>query len=62
MKASALMSDGFAFHLYDSDLLSDDTITTGLLYKVVESDFVAGSFTLSPSGGMQSAKFVLTSQ
>jgi len=60
MKASALMSDGFAFQLYDSDLLSDDTITNGLLYKVIESDFVAGSITLSPSGGMQSAKFVLT--
>lgn len=60
MKASALMSDGFAFQLYDSDLLSDDTITNGLLYKVTESDFVAGSITLGPSGGMQSAKFVLT--
>ncbi len=52
--AGRLLSEPWAFRLWDSDISVNDTITGVLLYQFREEDFTAGRVTLQPSGGMTS--------
>ncbi|MFZ5469482.1 MAG: hypothetical protein ACOZIN_08600 [Myxococcota bacterium] len=61
-KASDLLTTGFQFQAFDIDAFSDDTVSSVLSYKPTEADFVSGSFTLQPSGGLQSLTVQLQKQ
>lgn len=53
MKASELLkTPWFGYQLWDVDAVYDDPITDWTQYHVTEDDFVAGKFTVGPTGGM----------
>jgi len=60
--ASQLLADPWVFQLFDIDLVSNDTITGPLGYRFLETDLLAGSVTLGPSGGMTSLTVRVTKQ
>ena len=61
-KAKDLLRAGWSFQVFDIDAVSDDTITAPLRVTLSEQDFVAGSFTLQPTGGLQSMSVSLRKQ
>lgn len=52
--AGRLLTEPWAFRVWDSDVSVNDTITGVLLYQFKEADLSAGRVTLQPSGGMMS--------
>lgn len=61
-KAKDLLRAGWSFRVYDIDAVVDDTITSSLVVTITEANFSAGSFTLLPSGGLQSMSVALRRQ
>lgn len=61
-KASDLLSAGFQFQVFDIDVAADDTITQNLSYVVKEADFVNGTVSFQPNGGMQTLSMQLSKQ
>lgn len=51
-KAKDLLRAGWTFQVFDIDAVSDDSITGSLRTTLSEADFVAGGFTLQPTGGL----------
>jgi hypothetical protein len=58
--AAFLTETGVGFQLFDSDVVSNDTITQLVLVKPNDAHFAAGGFTLASFGGAQSVTFSLT--
>ena len=60
--ASALLAGPWTFQPFDEDLASDDPISQPFTYRFEESDFVAGTVTLSAGGGLTSITVQLQRQ
>lgn len=56
MKASDLLSSGFAFQVWDQDVLSDDPVCPRTTLSVNQSDFVGGE--LHPTAGALQAMII----
>lgn len=61
-KAKDLLRAGWTFQVFDIDVLADDTITSPLLLRLTEQDFVTGSLSVGPNGGLQSMSVSLRKQ
>ena len=61
-KAKDLLRAGWTFQVYDIDAISDDSITGSLRVTLTELDFSSGSFSLQPSGGLQSMTVTMRPQ
>ena len=61
-KASQLLSNPWTFQLWDSDVSSDDTITSALVFQFTEQILTAGTVTFQASGGMTSMTVQLRKQ
>jgi hypothetical protein len=61
-KASALLANQWVFQLWDSDLSSDDTITSALGFQFTEQFLTAGTASFQASGGMTSLTVQLRKQ
>ena len=53
-QASALLAEPWVFQVWDSDVSSNDTITSPLGYQFTEEALTAGTVILQASGGMKS--------
>jgi hypothetical protein len=60
LPAMQLITAGFAFDAYDSDVLSNDTITGRTVVKPTQADLQAGTMTLTSVGGLNSIRFRFT--
>ena len=61
-RAKDLLRAGWTFQVFDIDAVSDDSITGSLRVTPTEADFAAGSFTLQPSGGLQTMTVAMRRQ